>query len=73
MSLPEVIELQGSLDLDTSARVHHLPCRVSHDGAAKVNTYFVPADVAAFVIAQYVYLIALESTEGGKAPKAATA
>ena len=46
MSLPEVIELQGSLDLDTSARVHHLPCRVSHDGAAKVNTYFVPADVA---------------------------
>jgi hypothetical protein len=24
------------------AALHHLPCRIAHDGPAKVSTYFVP-------------------------------
>lgn len=44
------VRLVGSLPQDgrggmSGSQVHHLPCRIKHDGPAKVDTYFLPTEL----------------------------
>jgi hypothetical protein len=36
----DAVEILGGLP-STPSVVHHLPCRIVHDGPAKVSTYFI--------------------------------
>lgn len=42
--MSEVIEVHLREGQSRASAIHHLPCKIKHDGPAKVSTYFVPTE-----------------------------
>ena len=42
-SRPSTIKLRAT-NTDSEAAVQHLPCKIDHEGSARVSTYFTPTE-----------------------------